>query len=154
MTKFDIPNKMVLVIWSSDTGNCLEFGICHFEIKEIASMYKRFDTDLETLKKQAVIETYRSGGPGGQRKNKVETAVRLRHLPSGITVVATRQRSQAGNRRLAFEELRQRLMKLNRPIKRRIPTPTPSMAVEKRMEEKKIRSQKKRLRKKDREDWT
>lgn len=113
----------------------------------------KYDTDPKILKRQVTIETYRSRGPGGQRKNKVETAVRLKHLPSGMTVVATEHRSQAENRRLAFERLRKRLMKLNRPIKRRIPTATPWIAVEKRMGEKKIRSKKKRLRQKEREGW-
>ena len=64
-----------------------------------------------------IIETYRSSGPGGQRKNKVETAVRLKHLPSGFTVIATEHRSQAENRKLALERLRERLIKLNRPRK-------------------------------------
>ncbi len=113
----------------------------------------KFDTDLELLKKQVVMETYRSSGPGGQRRNKVETAVRLKHLPSGVTVVATEHRSQAKNRILAFERLRKRLIKLNRPLRRRIPTHTPWTAIEKRMEEKTIRSKKKRLRQKELEDW-
>jgi protein subunit release factor B len=112
----------------------------------------RFDTDLEILKKQVIVETYRSRGPGGQRKNKVETAVRLKHLPSGITVVATESRSQAENRKLAFERLRDRLIKLNRPRKRRIPTYVSLIATEKRMGEKKIRSKKKRLRRKLQEE--
>jgi len=114
---------------------------------------QKFDTDLHVLKKQVVIETYRSSGPGGQRKNKVETAVRLKHLPSGLTVIATEHRSQAENRRLAFERLRRRLVMLNRPVRHRIPTPTPLKAVAKRMEEKQIRSNKKRLRKKELADW-
>jgi len=116
-------------------------------------LQRKFDTDLEMLKRQVTIETYRSRGPGGQRKNKVETAVRLKHLPSGMTVVATEHRSQAENRRLAFERLRRRLMKLNQPIRHRIPTPTPLKAAEKRMEEKKFRSKKKRLRQKELGDW-
>jgi protein subunit release factor A len=106
----------------------------------------KYDTDLELLKKQVVVETYRSRGPGGQRKNKVETAVRLKHLPSGITVIATEHRSQAENRKLALERLRERLIKLNRPKKRRIPTLVSLMAIEKRIEEKKIHSKKKSLR--------
>ena len=108
----------------------------------------KFDTDPDILKKQVVVETYRSSGPGGQRKNKVETAVRLKHLPSGISVVATEHRSQAGNRKLAFERLRERLIRLNRPRRRRIPTSVSLRAIEKRMEEKKIHSKKKRLRQK------
>ncbi|HUL20247.1 MAG TPA: peptide chain release factor-like protein [Thermodesulfobacteriota bacterium] len=114
---------------------------------------QKFDTDPKILKKQVVIETYRSSGPGGQRKNKVETAVRLSHLPSGITVVATEHRSQAENRRRAFERLLKRLTKLNQPLRRRIPTPIPQGAMEKRIEEKKMRSRKKRLRQKESEDW-
>lgn len=114
-------------------------------------MTRRFDTDPEILKKRVIIETYRSSGPGGQRKNKVETAVRLKHLPSGITVVATEHRSQADNRKLAFERLRDRLIKLNRPRKRRIRTSAPLRAIEKRMEEKKIHSKKKHLRQKPQE---
>ncbi len=112
---------------------------------------QKFDTDPEILKKQVILETYRSRGPGGQRKNKVETAVRLRHLPSGITVVATEHRSQTENRNLAFKRLRDRLIKLNRPKKRRIRTSTPSIAIERRMEEKKIHSKKKRFRQKPQE---
>lgn len=92
------------------------------------------------------METYRSRGPGGQRKNKVETAVRLKHLPSGITVVATEHRSQAENRKLAFERLRHRLIKLNRPEKRRIPTSVSLKALERRKEEKEAHSKKKRMR--------
>ncbi len=113
----------------------------------------KFDTNLEILKRQVIVETYRSKGPGGQRKNKVETAVRVKHLPSGITVVGTEHRSQTENRKLAFERLRRRLMKLNRPLRRRIPTSTPWTATEKRMEGKKIRSKKKRLRQKELEGW-
>src|SRR5512139_2669953 len=94
----------------------------------------------ESLKREVIMETYRSSGPGGQRKNKTETAVRLTHLPSGITVIATEYRSQAQNRKLAFERLQERLLRLNRPRRRRIPTPVPGSAIEKRKEEKRIRS--------------
>jgi protein subunit release factor B len=118
--------------------------------------HQKFDTDPEILKKQVTVETYRSGGPGGQRKNKVETAVRLKHLPSGLTVIATEHRSQAENRKLALERLRARLIKLNRPRRRRIPTSVSMKDIEKRIEEKKIRSKKKRLRQKPQkklEEW-
>ena len=108
----------------------------------------RYATDPEVLKDQVIIETYRSRGPGGQRKNKTETAVRLTHVPSGIVIVATEHRSQAQNRRLALERLRERLIQMNRPRRRRIPTRTPIRAVEKRIETKKKYSEKKQLRKK------
>ena len=111
-------------------------------------MHQKFNTDIEILKKQVVIETYRSRGPGGQRKNKTETAIRLRHLLSGITVTATEYRSQAQNRKHAFERLRSRLIRLNRPRHPRIPTSTPLKAIERKKEEKKIHSIKKNSRKK------
>ena len=113
----------------------------------------RYATDPEVLKDQVIIETYRSRGPGGQRKNKTETAVRLTHLPSGIVIVATEHRSQAQNRRLAFERLRERLIQMNRPKKRRIPMRTPIRAVERRIETKKRYSEKKRLRGKLNVEW-
>jgi protein subunit release factor B len=116
-------------------------------------MYERFDTDLEALKKQVIIETYRSRGPGGQRKNKTATAVRLKHLPSGITVIATEHRFQSQNLKLAFERLQDRLVKLNRPRKRRIPTSVPQRTIERRSEEKKIRSARKRLRQNISKEW-
>src|SRR4030066_1333155 len=106
-------------------------------------MRQRFDTDPKVLAKQVVVETYRSSGPGGQRKNKTETAIRLTHLPTGITVVATEHRSQAQNRKLAFKRLRARLLKLNRPRKRRIPTRIPLGAMERKKKEKSVRSVKK-----------
>jgi protein subunit release factor B len=109
-------------------------------------MEKHFNTNLEALEREVVIETYRSRGPGGQRKNKTETAVRLKHLPSGIILIATEYRSQAQNRKLAFQRLRECLVELNRPLRKRIPTPVPSQAIERRKEEKKIRSAQKRLR--------
>jgi len=112
------------------------------------SSHPKYDTELNALKQQVIVETYRSSGPGGQRKNKTETAVRLQHLPSGITVIATEHRSQAQNRELAFERLRERLLRLNRPRKRRIPTRIPRKAVERRIEEKKLTSSKKRTRQK------
>jgi len=108
----------------------------------------KYDTDPKVLAKQVVVETYKSSGPGGQRKNKTETAIRLTHLPSGITVIATEYRSQAQNRKLAFERLRERLLRMNRPRKRRIPTRIPSGVIERKTEEKRILSIKKRMRQK------
>jgi protein subunit release factor A len=112
----------------------------------VKGIQPKYNTDPKVLPRQVVVETYKSSGPGGQRKNKTETAIRLTHVPTGITVVATEHRSQAQNRRLAFERLRERLLKLNRPRRRRIPTSVPWNAIEKRKEEKRIRSKRKRLR--------
>lgn len=114
-------------------------------LKQIQKM--KSNSVLKSLKKELIVETYRSRGPGGQRKNKKETAVRLKHLPSGITVVATESRFQSQNLRLAMERLRDRLSKLHSPKKKRIPTVIPRSSVERRIKEKRIRSVQKRLRK-------
>ena len=59
--------------------------------------------------KDLVIKTTCSGGPGGQNVNKRETAVQIKHIPSGITVRAETQRSQGQNKELALALLRARL---------------------------------------------
>jgi hypothetical protein len=63
-------------------------------------------SDTELLK-QCAVDTYRASGPGGQKRNKVSSAVRLRHRPSGISVIAEESRSQHENRARALRRLKQ-----------------------------------------------
>jgi protein subunit release factor A len=101
---------------------------------------------MATLEKEVVVEPYRAPGPGGQRKNRKETAVRLTHPPSGVVVVASERRSQAQNREIAFERLIKKLADLNRPRKRRIPTKPSAGAIRRQQENKEKLALKKRSR--------
>lgn len=106
----------------------------------------------DELLAQCRVDTFRAGGPGGQHQNTTESAVRLVHEPSGITVTARDERSQHRNRALALARLRDRLKERNRPKKKRIRTRVPKREKRKRLENKRRRSEKKRLRRPPRRD--
>jgi protein subunit release factor B len=103
---------------------------------------------ISALKGEVEITAFKSGGPGGQHKNKTESAVRIKHLPTGIIVVATESRSQIKNRELAWQRLIEKLAKRRQKRKPRLPTRPSKAAKEKRFEEKKRRSSKKQARQK------
>src|SRR5262249_11783626 len=68
-------------------------------------------TDLDDVRllAQCHVDTYRASGPGGQKRNKTSSAVRLRHGPGGLAVIAEESRSQHENRRRALKRMRQAL---------------------------------------------
>src|SRR5471030_1793342 len=68
-----------------------------------------FHLDDARLLAQCAVDTYRASGPGGQKRNKTSSAVRLRHLPSGLLVIAEESRSQHENKARALRRLRQAL---------------------------------------------
>ena len=78
----------------------------------------------DQLLAQCEVDTYRASGPGGQKRNKTSSAVRLRHPPSGLLVIAEESRSQHENRARALRRLRQALfLKLREELPQEALTP-------------------------------
>jgi protein subunit release factor B len=105
------------------------------------------ESDADLLR-ECEVDTFRSSGPGGQHVNKTESAVRLRHLPSGLFVSSQQERSQHRNKALCLEKLRSKIAKLNYKQPKRVPTRVPRSAKNRTLEAKAQRSQIKRLRSK------
>ncbi len=75
--------------------------------------------DDRRLLAQCEVHTYRASGPGGQKRNKTDSAVRLHHGPTGLVVVGTESRSQHENKARALKRLRQAIaLEVRRPVDR------------------------------------
>lgn len=70
--------------------------------------------DVEIRQEDLEITTCRSSGPGGQNVNRTDSAVRIRHIPSGIVTASQQERSQIRNREIALRILRSKLLELQR----------------------------------------
>jgi protein subunit release factor B len=105
-----------------------------------------YSREERALLDRCLATTYRASGPGGQHRNVTESAVRLFHPPSGLTVTCASHRSQYRNRREALAELRRRLEARARRRKPRIRTRPGRGQKEARLQDKRIRSRTKQLR--------
>ena len=87
-------------------------GRVHTSTATVSVLPELEDIDLHIVPEDIEFEAYRSGGHGGQNVNKVSTAVRIKHKPTGIVVTAQTERFQAQNREIAMNLLRAKLWEI------------------------------------------
>jgi peptide chain release factor 1 len=85
-------------------------GRVHTSTASVAVLPKAKPIDIEIKQEDIKVETFRASGPGGQNVNKVSSAVRVTHVPTGMMVASQKGRSQAANRETALTILRSHLL--------------------------------------------
>lgn len=105
--------------------------------RDFARFARLDDADLA---RQCVAEAFHASGPGGQGVNTTDSAVRMRHVPTGITVTSREQRSQLQNRQECLRKIRQQLQQRSVRPKKRKPTKPSKAARQRRLNAKHRRS--------------
>ena len=102
--------------------------------------------DLEQLENEVEVSVYQASGPGGQHRNRTFSAVRMKHLPTGIVVTAADSRSQLRNRKIALERLQARLAEHFHEDPPRVPTKKGKAVRRRERDERQRHADKKKLR--------
>jgi len=108
----------------------------------------RWTRELLELMDECDVVPYKASGPGGQHRNKAETAVRVTHRPTGIVKLGTESRSQSANKLRALSRVWEELERRSRKPKPRTATKPTRAAKRKRVDEKVRRGRVKELRRK------
>lgn len=100
----------------------------------------------DEIARDCEVEVFRATGPGGQGVNTTDSAVRMRHVPTGVTVTSRESRSQFQNRASCLRKLKEVFERRARRPKARKPTKPSKRAKAKRLADKRLRAGVKRLR--------
>ena len=100
----------------------------------------------EQIMRDSEVQVFRATGPGGQGVNTTDSAVRMRHVPTGITVVSRERRSQLQNRERCAEKIIETCRRRARPPRPRKKTRVPAGQRRRRLEDKRARGKLKQTR--------
>ena len=102
----------------------------------------------DELAGQCEVQVFHATGPGGQGVNTTDSAVRMKHVPTGIVVTARESRSQFQNRASCLRKLKAELERRSRPPRRRVKTKVPQRSRQRRLNDKHFNAIKKANRRK------
>ena len=111
------------------------FGLTRRDCARMAAM------SIDELQRECEAEAFHAHGPGGQGVNTADSAVRMRHVPTGIVVVSRESRSQYRNRQICLQKIRDELHRRSIPPSVRHATKPTKASQRRRLEEKRRRSQ-------------